>query len=323
MAYLKEGMEMLPVLQDCNLVRDTPRGWIYAGRGRAVDAVSLGTLSSDTFRVMCEGKILETMEKTQAFREGHIGAVLLHRGETYLVKDLDLETKIVRVEKAEVDYHTEAIRSTELTVLGEERKFFFSDCTLSFGEVEVVEQYTGYRVVRGTSVVSLAPLHLPPIRFKTKAFWITIPDRLLDKIKESSGEVEGGLHGAEHALIGMMPFFVMCDRWDLGGLSTACHPSTGAPMIFVYDGCEGGIGLTEKACDLIAPILEATHALVRDCPCDEGCPACIFSPKCGNENHPLDKESTQILLEELSAIFKGVRSTTSTECTSCPRKTEQ
>ncbi|MDD1679433.1 MAG: DEAD/DEAH box helicase [Methanomicrobiales archaeon] len=314
-AFLGDGVSMLPALQDCHLVRETSRGWVYAGKGKAVDAVPLGGISTDTFRVVCDGKILETMDRSQAFREGHQGAVILHGGETYLVQELDLETKVVRVKAAEVDYYTESIRSTDLTIIGEEKQFYFSDFSLRFGEVEVVEQYIAYRLVRRNAVIANAPLDLPALRFRTRALWFAVPDRMIRKMEENGGKVDGGLHGAEHILIGVMPFFVMCDRWDLGGLSIPCHPSTGAPMIFIYDGCEGGIGLAEKACELMDLILDTACSLVRDCPCEEGCPACIYSPKCGNDNRPLDKRSARILLEELFATIKKGQHTTTTECT--------
>jgi DEAD/DEAH box helicase domain-containing protein len=321
-AFFGDGIDMLPGLQDCRLVRETSRGWIYAGRGKAADAVSLGTLSADTFRVVDEGTTLETMNRSQAFREGHQGAVILHGGETYLVKELDLEAKVVRVKAADIDYYTESIRSTDLTVIADERQIHVSDFILHFGEVEVMEHYVAYRIVRGNTVIGNAPLDLPPLRFRTKALWFTVPDRMIRKIEERGGTVDGGLHGAEHVLIGVMPFFVMCDRWDLGGLSTPLHPSTGAPMIFIYDGCEGGIGLAEKACELMEPILDTATSLVRDCPCEDGCPSCIYSPKCGNDNQPLDKGSALILLEELSTTIKKGRGNHTIECTPSEVKTE-
>jgi DEAD/DEAH box helicase domain-containing protein len=320
--FLGEGVTMLPALQDCRLVRETSRGWIYAGRGKAADAVSLGSLSSDTFRVVDEGRTLETMDRSQAYREGHQGAVILHGGETYLVKELDLEAKVVRVKAADVDYYTESIRSTDLTVIEQEKQIYFSDFSLHYGEVEVVEQYIAYRIVRRNSVIGNASLDLPPLRFRTKALWFSVPDRMVRKIEEMGGKVDGGLHGAEHVLIGVMPFFVMCDRWDLGGLSTPFHPSTGTPMIFIYDGCEGGIGLAEKACELMGQILDTACCLIRDCPCEDGCPACIFSPKCGNDNQPLDKGSARILLEELATIIKKGSGNNTTECTPPGVKTE-
>ena len=113
----------------------------------------------------------------------------------------------------------------------------------------------------------------------------------------------GGLHGIEHAMIGIMPFHVMCDRWDMGGVSTPSHPDTNKPTVFIYDGFEGGIGLSEKAFELITEIVKTTYELVKDCKCEDGCPACIYSPKCGNENKPLDKKGTMLILKELLSMM--------------------
>ncbi|MGC9060989.1 MAG: Zn-binding domain-containing protein, partial [Thermoplasmata archaeon] len=124
------------------------------------------------------------------------------------------------------------------------------------------------------------------------------------KIKDVGLDFAGGLHGIEHAMIGIMPFHVMCDRWDLGGKSTPNHPDTMKPTIFVYDGFEGGIGLTEKAFELIREIVKMTFELVRECKCEKGCPACIYSPKCGNENKPLDKKATILILDELLKLME-------------------
>jgi DEAD/DEAH box helicase domain-containing protein len=109
----------------------------------------------------------------------------------------------------------------------------------------------------------------------------------------------GGIHGIEHAMIGIMPFHVMCDRWDIGGVSTPNHSQTMKPTIFIYDGFEGGIGLTEKGFELIIKIIRMAYDLVKECKCEDGCPACIYSPKCGNDNRPLDKKSTILLLKQL------------------------
>jgi DEAD/DEAH box helicase domain-containing protein len=123
----------------------------------------------------------------------------------------------------------------------------------------------------------------------------------VERVVAKQPDIAGGIHGAEHALIAVMPLHVMCDRWDIGGVSTACHPDTARPTIFIYDGFEGGIGLAEKAVELIADIVTMTRELVRGCSCDVGCPACIYSPKCGNDNKPLDKEAAIVLLDELVA----------------------
>jgi DEAD/DEAH box helicase domain-containing protein len=136
--------------------------------------------------------------------------------------------------------------------------------------------------------------------------WFTLPEDIEKKIKDENLDFNGGLHGIEHAMIGIMPFHVMCDRGDLGGVSTPNHPDTMKATVFIYDGFEGGIGLTEKAFELklIREIVKMTFELVRDCKCDNGCPACIYSPKCGNENKPLDKKATILILEELLKLME-------------------
>jgi DEAD/DEAH box helicase domain-containing protein len=135
--------------------------------------------------------------------------------------------------------------------------------------------------------------------FRTKAFWIVPPDRIGQSVNAAGLDLAGGLHGAEHAIIALMPLHVMCDRWDIGGLSSAIYGETGEPVIYVYDAYEGGIGLAEKAYDLLPDLLASAHDLVRDCSCEKGCPSCIYSPKCGNDNQPLDKEGTILILREL------------------------
>jgi DEAD/DEAH box helicase domain-containing protein len=112
-------------------------------------------------------------------------------------------------------------------------------------------------------------------------------------------DLAGGLHGVEHAIIALMPLHVLCDRWDIGGLSSPAFGENSEPMVFVYDGYEGGIGLAEKAYEILPDLFSSAHELVRDCGCDEGCPSCIYSPKCGNDNQPLDKEAAVLILRNL------------------------
>ncbi|MGB9636962.1 MAG: Zn-binding domain-containing protein, partial [Thermoplasmata archaeon] len=161
-----------------------------------------------------------------------------------------------------------------------------------------------YNIMKYDKVIGTEKLDLPPLDFKTMGLWFTIPEDIRKKIKDVGLDFAGGLHGIEHAMIGIMPFHVMCDRWDLGGKSTPNHPDTMKPTIFVYDGFEGGIGLTEKAFELIREIVKMTFELVRDCKCEKGCPACIYSPKCGNENKPLDKKATILILDELLKLME-------------------
>jgi len=316
---------ILRVLEIEQLVRDTENGWVYMGRGggRATEAVQLDTISSDIFKVVCDGKLLETMDRPQAYREAHEGAVLLHQGETYLVEELDLKNGVAYVKKSDVDYYTEVLKVVDITVLEEKERKDLGAVSFCSGSVKVTEEYTGYRIMKYDKVVGIHPLDLPALTFRTIGLWIEVPEYMKEAIwkkkkkyrdikekliKRTEKDVKnelfaGGLHGAEHALIGVMPFHVMCDRWDIGGVSTIRHSDTGKATVFVYDGFEGGIGLTERAFELIGDIVKMAYELVKDCTGDSGCPACIYSPKCGNDNRPLDKRGTKLILGELRAVM--------------------
>lgn len=290
---------MLEAFERVHLLRKASRGWIYAGQGRAVDTVGLDAVTADTFRVMHGGRLLETMDHWQAYREAHPGAILLHRGETYVVTGMDLEQHTIRVEETDTDTYTRPLSTTDVAVVQELQRRDFGGLQVSFGDIKVTEEVVGYTVRRYDQTVSHHRLDLPPLRLTTKALWFTIPDRTAEAVAAGGWDLAGGLHGAEHALIAVMPYHVVCDRRDIGGLSTSLHPATGAPTIFVYDGYEGGIGLAEKAFTLLPAIAGMAHELVRDCACTTGCPACIYSPKCGNQNQPLDKEAAVIVLDDL------------------------
>jgi DEAD/DEAH box helicase domain-containing protein len=282
-------------LEDMGLLRKMSYGLVYNGKVRPVENVSLNSISSTVFKVFCDGKLLETMDRAQAYREGHEGSVMLHQGETYRVRKLDLEKCHIYVNRKDLDYHTEVIKEVDLKILREINSKKSGHVHIFFGEVEVKEYYTGYKIKKYDSMAGVKDLDLPPLLFKTMSLWFTIPEQVKRKIEIF--DFEGGLHGAEHAMIGVMPFHVMCDRWDIGGLSTAWHADTDCGTIFIYDGFEGGIGLSEKAFQLIHEIVKMTFELVKDCPCEEGCPACIYSPKCGNENETLNKKASELLLK--------------------------
>jgi DEAD/DEAH box helicase domain-containing protein len=290
-------------LEAARLLRSTPLGYVYCGRGRAQEAVHLDSVSSETFRMVSRGRILETLDRGQAYREAHHGAVVLHQGETYLVEEMNLATREIRVSPADVDYHTEPVKSVDLRVTGVQSERESASLPLSFGSVEVTEQYTAYRIVKGDTVVALETLDLPPLQFPTRAFWFTLPPDLSAQITAEGVDLAGALHGAEHALIGVAPLPLMCDRRDIGGLSTTSHPDTGAPSVFVYDGYEGGIGLSEKGYERFGALAALARDVVTGCRCREGCPACLYSPKCGNENTPLDKAGAIRVLEAASAAY--------------------
>lgn len=302
-----ESVEIAGALEESRLLAASRGRWVYSGRGRATDAVALGAGSGETYRVMCGGEVLETMDRSQAFREAHPGAVFLHGGETYLVEDLDTETHRVRLRKEETDLSTEARQTVDARVVAEQCHRAAAGFGLWFGDAEVAEHTSSYRIKRYDRVIGSEPLDLPPIRFATRALWCTVPDRVCERLARHNLDLAGGLHGAEHALIGIMPRHVLCDRRDIGGFSSSLFPSTAAPTILIYDGVEGGVGLAEKGYALFDDIAASALAVVRECTCEEGCPGCIFSPKCGSDNQPLDKQATEVILAEIVSGLSGGR----------------
>lgn len=288
--------EVVGSLAEEHLLAGTRKGWIYAGRRRPSDLVGFSGSSQESFRVLHGNETIETLDRAQAFREAHEGAILIHQGEKFLVTSMDLARGIVRVEPADVDYHTKPLKSVDVRILSELERRQACGTEISFGEVEVTEAYVAYKVIRGDTTLSTEPLDLPPLTFRTRAVWFGVPDGAAEQVNSAGNDLAGGLHGLEHAVIAMMPFQVLCDRWDLGGLSTPAFGEAGSPTVIVYDGYEGGVGLAEKAFSLFEDIIRVTREMVMGCTCEDGCPACIHSPKCGNDNQPLDKAAAIRLL---------------------------
>ena len=200
------------------------------------------------------GRLLETMDRGQAYREAHNGAIMLHQGETYVVNEMDLETHAIRVSEIDVDYYTQPLKEVDLSIIEVIDTRMVNGIRCAFGEVEVTECFTGYKIKRGDTIIGVEPLILPPLTFRTKAFWFIAPPAAEQAINGCGLDFPGGLHGAEHAIIALMPLHVMCDRWDIGGLSSPAFGEDGEPVVFVYDACEGGIGLAEKAFGLLPMI---------------------------------------------------------------------
>jgi DEAD/DEAH box helicase domain-containing protein len=288
--------ESIEALGKQGLVRNTPRGWVYSGTARSVEIVNLESISDKTVTVTCKGNILETLALTKAYEEVHEGAVLLHQGETYISEELNLKNLTAKVRKEDVTYHTEALKTVDVAIKRkyEEKRV---GVTVGIGELAITENYYQYVVKSYDEVVERKPLGLPSLSFSTVGMWFTVPEKIRDEIEEKELDFEGGLHAVEHAMIAISPIFAMCDRWDIGGLSTPLHVDTGCPTIFIYDGFEGGIGISEVLYAKIKNLWEKTAQLLISCECEEGCPSCIYSPKCGNENKPLDKRAATIILD--------------------------
>lgn len=266
------------------------REW-YARRRRPQLQVNIRSIGEGYIIVDPSGKSIGTVDGVRALHECHEGAIYLHQGRQYEVLKLDLEQKKVIARSTEVDSYTQALseKETEILHIESTRQAGASSC--AFGLLKVTEQVTGYEKRRtlGQEKIGSYPLELPPQVFETKGLWIEVPEGLRDLVLRKGLHFMGGIHALEHAMIALFPLYALCDRSDVGGISYAFHPQIGRPAIFIYDGYPGGVGLAERGYAVLEELLEKTRELLSDCPCEEGCPSCIHSPKCGSGNKPLDK----------------------------------
>ncbi len=244
------------------------------------------------------GELLGTADEHRAYNTLHPGAVYLHQGDQYLVRELDLVARVAVVDEADPDFYTQSRDITDIEVVDFAEEGTTGDVDTFFGTVRVTNQVVSYvrKLVSTNDVVDEIPLPLPPQHLETKAVWWTIPQTVIDRAAVSERTLPGAVHAAEHAAIGLLPLVATCDRWDVGGVSTPLHPDTGLCTIFIYDGYPGGAGIAERGFRTAERWLLATLEAIRQCPCSRGCPSCVQSPKCGNGNEPLDKQAAAALL---------------------------
>ena len=282
----------------------TPAGWVWSGRDYPAARISLRSGDGAAFTVVDEttGAVLGLVERERAFSTVHEGAVYLHLGEQYLVRALDLDGRAALVSPTTADWYTQVKKETETAIEERLRVRAALGVELAFGRVSVTEQVVAYqrKAISDGSTIETVPLLLPETTFETEAVWFSPGATLLDGL-ERMPTLLGTLHAAEHALIALLPLWAMCDRWDIGGLSTNVHFQTGLPTIFVYDGHAGGVGITERGFDRFEGWAADTARLLAGCPCRSGCPSCVQSPKCGNLNEPLDKAGARTLLARMLA----------------------
>ena len=248
-----------------------------------------------------EEKIIGTIDGVRVYRECYEGAVYLHQGETYEVEKISETNKRVYVKKSFTDYYTEvrSEKETEILEVFEEKQF--PSFRLYFGRVKVRERVIGFvkkKIFSGEQIAEYS-LQMPPIIFETESFFIVIPLQITDLLRERNFHPMGSYHALEHALIGIFPLLALADRWDIGGISYELYPTFASPTIFIYDGIAGGIGISKKGFSEIEKLLSKTLSLISSCKCDDGCPSCVQSPKCGNGNRPLDKDGAKFLLHKL------------------------
>ncbi|MEZ2189717.1 DEAD/DEAH box helicase [Corynebacterium sp. CCM 9204] len=304
-------------------LRKRPRGWFAVDRltddeigvpqpHTAHASVSLrgGANGEITIVDSEDGRLLGTVDATRAVSQVHPGAVYLHQGESFVVDDLLLDDHLALAHTEIPDYTTFARSTTDIRITGDptegELHNPFPGLWVANVDVEVTEQVTGYvmRLMDGT-VLDQVPLDYPAQQLKTRAVAYTIDPATLAAMGLTPADLPGTLHAAEHAAIGMLPLIATCDRWDIGGVSTALHPDTGLPTVFVYDGHPGGAGFADCGFTRFREWITATFEAVRACPCEDGCPSCVQSPKCGNGNSPLDKQGALKLLGAMVTMLSG------------------
>ena len=293
------------------LLRHRPRGWFWTSRDRPdVDVRGSG---GRPVRLVegATGRLLGTVDGASSHSQAHTGAVYLHQGETYLVDRLDLDEAVALVHAADPDFSTSAREVTDLQVVEVLRSASYDGVGLHLGTVDVTHQVVGFlrKRIGSGEVLGEEPLDLPPRELRTRAVWYTVETALLDAAGIGWGDVPGAAHAAEHAAIGLLPLFATCDRWDIGGVSTARHADTGLATVFVYDGHPGGAGFAERGFVRGAAWLRATREAIVSCECTSGCPSCVQSPKCGNGNEPLDKALAVRLLDIVLASGLGSAAT--------------
>ncbi len=281
-------------------------GRIYwAGRGSPAAGVSIRSAGGEPFSIVDRntGALIGDADEARAFRTVHEGAIYLHQGDTWRIRKLDLARRVAEAEPYSGDEYTQTRSDTDIGVLTVEESVDWGRCSWNRGRVEVTTRVLAYerRRIFSDESLGVVDLDLPPQHLVTQALWLVVPDAILDEVGLTTEVVPGAAHAAEHAAIGLLPLFAMCDRWDIGGVSTAWHPDTLAMTIFIYDGYPGGAGITERGFRSDDALLAATLRAIEACRCADGCPSCVQSPKCGNGNHPLDKAGARRLLAAVLA----------------------
>ena len=288
-------------------LRRRPGGWYWATpRQRPHPDVDIRGSGGHQVAVVeaDTGRLLGTVDSVSACAAVHPGAVYLHRGDSFVVDELDLEAGIALVHPEDPEWHTSARSTTDIRVVSVLEQRRCGGVSVALGEVEVTSQVVGYlRQLPSGEVLDAVPLELPAATLRTRAVWYTVSELLLESARLPPAAWPGALHAAEHAAIGLLPLVATCDRWEIGGVSTALHPDTGEPTVFVHDGHPGGAGFADRGHAALGPWLTATRDAIAACECPAGCPSCVQSPKCGNGNDPLDKAGA---IEVLTAVLASL-----------------
>jgi DEAD/DEAH box helicase domain-containing protein len=303
-------VEAMIALENSDTLRYIPgfegQRWVYTRGDYPAQEVNLRDAEGERFAVLdaaADFRTLEELSSSSAPFRVHPGAIYLHQGESYLVSEYNHDMRFAIVRSVTADYYTQPRELNDVRIIRSQQHRPIKGTAVAayLGRVRVRSQVIGFRRLQQFSEAVLGdePLDMPVTEFETVALWWDLPPELPRELAGRGLDFLGGIHAVEHAAIGILPLFAMCDRWDIGGLSTPRHPDTDAPQVFIYDGFPGGVGIAEKGFALLPELWSATLDVIRDCPCNDGCPSCVQSPKCGNFNHPLDKRGAILILQSL------------------------
>ena len=307
-------------------LRRRPDGWYWTHAESAAELVDIRGTGGGPYQLIDaeDGTLVGTMDAAHAMSQGHPGAIYIHQSAQYVVESLSEGERVILLSRVYPDYYTRAVENTEVRILAERARVSYgvpagitgqdvantvpdpapetgeqlAPLTMHRGQVQVTDQVTGYRrfSVYGGEYLGEEAQPMPPEVLMTEAVWFTFEPSYLFGAGVTEEDGPGTLHAAEHAAIGLLPLIATSDRWDLGGLSTLLHVDTGRPTIFVYDAAPGGAGISERGFNAVQQWLSATLEAIESCGCDNGCPSCVHSPKCGNRNEPLSKHGARALL---------------------------
>ncbi|MFA4029021.1 MAG: hypothetical protein GDYSWBUE_001603 [Candidatus Fervidibacterota bacterium] len=303
----ESALRILEVLSEEKLLVKVRSGgtgkvwYLWNADGRPHDQISIRSITGSEYEIrdVSRGNLLiGTVDEARAFATIHEGAIYLHAGESYRVMQLDIDRRTAFVKPFEGDEYTVPLSRAEVEITKPLREWHGWLSKAWFGEAKIRQRVVGYRRMRmrTNEVIEVKPLNLPEVEYETAALWIVPDDAVLSHIQLNGFDMMGSLHAAEHALVAFMPLIAVCDERDVGGVSYMVHPQVGCAAIFIYDGYPGGAGFSEAAFECIEGLLTGAAEMIEKCPCVSGCPSCVQSPSCGNNNHPLDKGGAKVLL---------------------------
>lgn len=297
--------KQLALMTEEGIIRERLRRYFLAPSiSSPAQQIGIRSISSEEYMVMdtASNMLLETVDGSVAFFQIYPGAIYLHHGETFLITKLDIINHVALAAAQDADYFTQTKELTDLRILNVRKQRNLGGINIYLGEVKVSTSVIGFKKMKQFTddVIGDELLDLPPYQFTTVALWFDLPDDIEQQLIALDMDFAGGLHAVEHAAIGLLPLFALCDRNDIGGVSTPLHADTGRAQVFIYDAFPGGIGISERGFEVIGELWRATLVAVSECPCKDGCPSCIQSPKCGNNNQPLDKRAAVIMLARLT-----------------------